>query len=281
MSPPRRATSRRRRPSARATSALSSPCPARRPSRGWRSWFAPTAAPVDVAEVLLAHTCVEMATPNDAVLDPDDAGLGHSLVVQTRLRGPVWQPQLTQPLGRLPQTHMAAIAQVYSLDGTPPKVRTGSRDPDSPEALRRFKDSERAALDALAGDCAHALIDDGAPWQLDPDLASPRLVLSCDDPELVATAFAHFLRTRRVAATAEYLRLMQESDALDGAAWQQATGDDGLASEIVRRIGSLMASKAARIHGLQPPTAPRRHLRSRCRPASPPPETSRCTRRGA
>ena len=38
--------------------------------------------------------------------------------------------------------------------------------PDSPEALRRFKDSERAALDALdalAGDCAHALIDAGAP----------------------------------------------------------------------------------------------------------------------
>ena len=69
------------------------------------------------------------------------------------------------------------------------------------------------------------------------------MVLSCDDPELVATAFAHFLRTRRVAATAEYLRLMQESDALDGAAWQQATGDDDLASEIGRRIGSLMASK--------------------------------------
>ena len=199
--------------------------------------------PVDVAEVLLAHTCVEMATPNDAVLEPDDTGLPHSLVVQTRLRGPVWQPQLTQPLGRLPQAHMAAIAQIYSLDGTPPKVRTGPRDPDSPEALRRFKDSERAALDALAGDCAHALIDDGAPWQLDPDLASPRLVLSCDDPELVATAVAHFLRTRRVAATAEYLRLMQESDALDCAAWQQATGDDDLASEIVRRIESLMASK--------------------------------------
>ena len=199
--------------------------------------------PVDVAEVLLAHTCVEMATPNDAVLEPDDTGLGHSLVVQTRLRGPVWQSQLTQPLGRLPQAHMAAIAQIYSLDGAPPKVRTGSRDPDSPEALRRFKDSERAALDALAGDCAHALIDDGAPWQLDPDLASPRMVLSCDDPELVATAVAHFLRTRRVAATAECLRLMQQSDALDCAAWQQVTGDYGLASEIVGRIESLMASK--------------------------------------
>lgn len=67
--------------------------------------------PVDVAEVLLAHTCVEMATPSDAVLDPGYTGLGHSLVVQTRLRGPVWQSQLTQPLGRLPQTRMAAIAQ--------------------------------------------------------------------------------------------------------------------------------------------------------------------------
>ena len=69
------------------------------------------------------------------------------------------------------------------------------------------------------------------------------MVLSCDDPELVATAVAHFLRTRRVAATAEYLQLMQESDALDCAAWQQATGDDGLTSEILRRIESLMASK--------------------------------------
>ena len=69
------------------------------------------------------------------------------------------------------------------------------------------------------------------------------MVLGCDDPELVATAVAHFLRTRRVAATAECLQLMQQSDALDCAAWQQATGDDGLASEIVGRIESLMASK--------------------------------------
>ena len=211
--------------------------------------------PVDYAEILLAHPRQEMAGSHDAVLDPDDTGLAHQLVVQPFLRGSVWQMQLTQLLGRVPQDLMRGIGQLYRPEGPPPEVRTGSPDPDSSDARRRFKDSEREALQALYGDCADAMLDDGPPWQLDPDLASPTIVLRSDNPELVVTDLAHMLRTRRIAATAEYLRLMEDSDTLDAAAWREATGDHDLASEMVRRMESLMES-APHVYGAFSPDGP-------------------------
>ena len=211
--------------------------------------------PVDYAEILLAHPCVEMAGPNDAILDPDDTGLPHQLVVQPFVRGSVWQMQLTQLLSRVPQHLMKAIGQLYRPEGPPPEVRTGSPGPDSSDARRRFKDSERESLQTLYGDLVDAMLDDGAPWQLDPDLASPSMVLRSDNSELVVTELAHMLRTRPVAATAEYLRLMEESDTLDVAAWREATRDRDLASEMVRRLGSLMES-APHVYGAFTPDGP-------------------------
>ena len=93
------------------------------------------------------------------------------------------------------------------------------------------------------------------PWQLDPDLASPTIVLRSDNPELVVTDLAHMLRTRRTAATAEYLQLMEESDTLDAAAWREATRDGDLASEMVRRLESLMES-APHVYGAFSPDGP-------------------------
>ena len=211
--------------------------------------------PVDCAEILLAHTCVEMATTDDAILEPDDTGLAHQLVVQPFLRGSVWQMQLTQLLGRVPHRLMKGIGQLYSPERPPEAVRTGAPDPGSSDARRHFEDSEREALQALYGDCADAMLDDGPPWQLDPDLASPTIVLRSDNPELVVTDLAHMLRTRRVAATAEYLQLMEESDTVDIAAWRETTRDHDLAAEMVRRLESLMES-APHVYGAFNPDGP-------------------------
>ena len=211
--------------------------------------------PVDFAQILLAHTCVEMATTDDAILEPDDTGLAHQLVVQPFLRGSVWQMQLTQLLGRVPHRLMKGIGQLYSPERPPEAVRTGAPDPGSSDARRRFEDSEREALQALYGDCADAMLDDGPPWQLDPDLASPTIVRRSDNPELVVTDLAHMLRTRRIAATAEYLRLMEESDTRDAAAWRETTRDHDLASEMVRRLESLMES-APHVYGAFNPDGP-------------------------
>ena len=211
--------------------------------------------PVDFAQILLAHTCVEMATTDDAILEPGDTGLAHQLVVQPFLRGSVWQMQLTQLLGRVPHRLMKGIGQLHSPERPPEAVRTGAPDPGSSDARRRFEDSQREALQALYGDLVDAMLDDGAPWQLDPDLASPTMVLGSDDPELVVTDLAHMLRTRRTAATAEYLRLMEDSDTLDAAAWREATRDHDLASEMVRRLESLMES-APHVYGAFSPDGP-------------------------
>ena len=198
--------------------------------------------PVDLAEILLAHLREEMAGPNDALIDPDDTGLPHQLAVQPFVLGSAWQMQLTQLLGGVPQHLMRGIGQLYRPEGPPSEVRTGSPDPDSFDARRRFKDSESESLQALYGDLVDAMLDDGAPWQLDPDLASPSMVLRFDNSELLTLELAHMLRTRRIAATAEYLRLMEESDTLDVAAWREATRDHDLASEMVRRLECLMES---------------------------------------
>ena len=211
--------------------------------------------PVDFAQILLAHTCVEMATTDDAILEPDDTGLAHQLVVQPFLRGSVWQMQLTQLLGRVPHRLMKGIGQLYSPERPPEAVRTGAPDPGSSDARRRFEDSQREALQALYGDLVDAMLDDGAPWQLDPGLASPTMVLRSDNPDLVVTDLAHMLRTRRTAATAEYLQLMEESDTLDAAAWREATRDGDLASEMVRRLESLMES-VPHVYGAFSPDGP-------------------------
>ena len=211
--------------------------------------------PVDFVEILLAHTREEMAGPIDALIDPDDTGLPHQLVVQPFVLGSVWQMQLTQLLGRVPQHLMRGIGQLYRPEGPPSEVRTGSPCPDSFDARRRFKDSERESLQALYGDLVDAMLDDGAPWQLDPDLASPSMVLRSDNPELVVTDLAHMLRTRRVAATAEYLQLMEESDTVDIAAWRETTRDHDLAAEMVRRLESLMES-APHVYGAFNPDGP-------------------------
>ena len=167
----------------------------------------------------------------------------------------LWQMQLTQLLGRVPHRMMKGIGQLYSPERPPEAVRTGAPNPGSSDARRRFGDSEREALQALYGDCADAMLDDGAPWQLDPDLASPTIVLRSDNPELVVSDLAHMLRTRRIAATAEYLRLMEESDTLDAAAWREATSDHDLASEIVHRLESLIES-APHVYGAFNPDGP-------------------------
>ena len=236
--------------------------------------------PVDCAEILLAHTCVEMATTDDAILEPDDTGLARQLVVQPFLRGSVWQMQLTQLLGRVPHRLIKGIGQLYSPERPPEAVRTGAQDPGSADARRHFEDSEREALQALYGDCADAMIDDGPPWQLDPDLASPTIVLRSDNPELVVTDLAHMLRTRRVAATAEYLQLMEESDT-------PSTSQPGArrpATTTWRQrwcaAWSLSWSRPRTFTVHSTPTAPPKPRRSECRPAFPAPETSRCTPSG-
>ena len=81
------------------------------------------------------------------------------------------------------------------------------------------------------------------------------MVLRSDNSELLTLELAHMLRTRRTAATAEYLRLMEESDTLDAAAWREGTRDHNLASEMVRRLESLMES-APHVSGAFNPDGP-------------------------
>ena len=210
----------------------------------------------DYAGIMLAHRCTEMATPNDAILPPSDTGLPYELVVQTRLPGTVWQSQMTPLLGRLPHALLSDIGRLDSPRRPPPPgIRTGSRETDSPGERRRFKESERQALRDLVGDCTDALIDDGAPWQLDTGLVSPAMVAKSLSPEAAIAEVAHILRTRQIALTPEDVRRLNGSGALDTARWRQTTPDQELASQVVDSLKALIDS--ARHQPAEPVTSGR------------------------
>ena len=195
----------------------------------------------DYAEIMLTHQRVKMATPDDVILNVDDPQFPHGLVVQTRLRGAVWNLQFTELLGHLSRSQMTSVACITSSRmPQPADVTTGRPILRSTDERIAFQKNELQALWNLTGDCADAMLDEDTPWRVDTDLLSPALLERSHTPELILTEIMHILRTRQVIATFDDLRALAESGAFDTSSWQKTSYGHGLASQIATGTKLLM-----------------------------------------
>jgi hypothetical protein len=129
----------------------------------------------EFAEVLLVHAAPELATDRDVVLPSNVTSAPYDVVVQTDLRGAVWTIQLGRRVGHSAEPALAAVKAATSSLGAgeipmSPDARMAALHAGIPLAgpLDRrwsFKESEGAALRALAADCTEALLDQGLAWE--------------------------------------------------------------------------------------------------------------------
>ena len=201
----------------------------------------------DFSEIILTHTLVDMATPDDIIICTDDPAYEHGLVVQTHHRGVVWNLQVTTLLGHMTAELMSQISSVM-LSSTPisPDLSNGRPFSEGYDSRREFQESELQALWALTGDCTDAMLDDGPPWQIDDGLLSPRQLSRSTLPERLLTEVMHILRTREVSATPETMRSLEACRAFDADAWKDTPYGRGLASQIALSARSLIESAMSR-----------------------------------
>lgn len=111
-----------------------------------------------------------------------------------------------------------------------------------------FKESEGAALRALAADCTEALLDRGLAWEVNPGLLQPELLDLAHDPELLLIELLHWAQTRRLSLTDNDLELLLAAGALDVDGWSQFSdlGADLLMGlqEVLLQVATDVSSEA-------------------------------------
>ena len=148
------------------------------PARTWGHRLVVVLADDDetmTVDILLAATDTEMASDFDLMVSPDESGLSFPLMVESELYGPVFVEQLLQTLGRLPESHRAAVGSALTTDGESlDGFWTGTSLGDTDDPRRQFKSQELRELDQLVGECRRWLMGEASDSQiLDPGLLLP------------------------------------------------------------------------------------------------------------
>lgn len=187
----------------------------------------------DFVEVLLAHTAPELATDRDVILPSNVTSAPYDAIVQTDLRGAVWTTQLDKRVGHLAELALASVKAVdnSSMAGEHPMIsaapmaelHTGIPLAGPLDRRWSFKESEGAALRALASDCTEALLDQGLTWEVDPGLLQPELLDLADDPEQILIELLHWAQTRRLFVADDDLEMLLAVGALEFDAWSQVS----------------------------------------------------------
>jgi len=134
-----------------------------------------------VAGSELAHPVV-LLTPDlalggdrDLALWPEDTGLPYAVAAQADVFGYVWTVQLEPPIGVVSEPVLAAIAGLQRPDPEPPAPDQRAGPPIVSPADPRwaYKEQELARLTAVAGDCAHQLVDGPPHLLVDPVALRP------------------------------------------------------------------------------------------------------------
>ena len=122
------------------------------------------------AEILLVHTAPELATDHDVILPADITSAPYVTVAQTGLRAVVWtlQLELGERVGHLANPGLEVVKaiantfEVTDLSGSRtaqgPQFQTGTRLAGLLDSRWSFKESEGAALRALAANCTEVLL---------------------------------------------------------------------------------------------------------------------------
>lgn len=185
----------------------------------------------EFAEVLLVHATPELATDRDIILPSEVTSAPYDAVVQTDLRGAVWTLQIGGRVGRLSEL---ALAAAKATDNSPmagdflaalstqmPELPTGIPLAGPLDRRWSFKESEGAALRALATDCTETLLDQGIVWEVNPGLLKLELLDLADDPELLLIELMHWAQTRSLSLTDDDLEQLRAAGALDVDTWLQ------------------------------------------------------------
>jgi hypothetical protein len=179
---------------------------------------------------MLVHTSPELACDIDFVVAPSDSFAPYEIVVETDLRGVVWSWQIAKAAGRLDSRFLdeleTATAGHLSNEVSPSPLRTAPRLAGPADSRWAFKKDEGEFLRRLTADATEALLDDGAPWVVDPGLLRPELLDIADDPEALVSELIHWVQTRSMSISAEDIDHLLELGALNVDAWS-AIGDLG------------------------------------------------------
>ena len=199
------------------------------------------------AEVMLIREGDVRLTSGDAVLTPAEPLFTHPIVVQSRLRGPVWNRQIRRYRATLSGDERnliadVAVAQLQAIiDGEDVPTELALSEADT-----LLLQSELDALMKLTGDRAHTLLDDGSSWRIDAGVVSPALLARVHNSDVIISDLMHILRTRRVVATHEDLEEMFAQGAFDPAAWANVPGMKLVANDIVIGLRTLADSAILR-----------------------------------
>ena len=212
----------------------------------------------EFAEILLVHTAPELATDRDVIIPSNETSAPYDAVVQTDLRGVVWTTQLDKRVGHLAELALASVKAVdnSSMAGEHPMIsaapmaelHTGIPLAGPLDRRWSFKESEGAALRALASDCTDALLDQGLTWEVNSGLLQPELLDLANDPELLLIELLHWEQTRHLSLTDDDLDLLLASGALELDTWLQLSdlGADLLMGlqELFLRVATGVSSEA-------------------------------------
>ena len=194
----------------------------------------------DYTEVMLVHDRVEMATLDDVVVDPESDQFPDGLVVQTLLRGAVWNLQFSTLYGQLSPDDIAAVGRATSPGASHFEEATaGQKDLSDASELNQFHESQLQALWSLTGDCTDAALDT-LSWRIDPWLLSAQLLANYQAPEHIVSELMHILRTRYTTTTFEDSQALIKSGALMPATWKDTSYGSNLASQIASGARSLV-----------------------------------------
>lgn len=129
---------------------------------------------MNVAQIMLTHTYPELADDTDAVLSPEQSRLPFPVVVETRVWGSVWWPQVRSRLGYLSEAQLESVREAVSGEAASAQgFHVGLPSAGLADHRRGFAEQEMKELDDLTWHCTSVLLEEEPPWKLDPSVLSP------------------------------------------------------------------------------------------------------------
>lgn len=191
-------------------------------------------------EIMLVHGDIEMATPDDIIVDSGIELFPNGLVIQTGIRGTVWENQFTGFLCRLPNADIHNISNIAKAHESERRVaRTGTPMTQAGDPRFAYQAKELRELRALTEDHNDAMLDGNQPWLLDPGLLSPRLLYRSNNPDMILSDVMHVLNTRRVVISEEDLDYLGKEGTFETKAWANQNNNYEQATTIVDGIRIL------------------------------------------
>ena len=167
---------------------------------------------------MLAHEDLDSATEDDVIVQPNPQLFPGGLVVQTGIRGDIWEIQCGDYLGELEERDWNRIRSVVTA---PETEQIDSEITPLSQEILDFKREELKTLQNLSGDCMDVFFDEGDDWHFDPEIFAPDIVGSSEDIGTILAEAMHIVLTRNVVITESDRERLHQIGALDIAKWQE------------------------------------------------------------